>query len=364
MGKFYLLNSAVNKNTAKNVVYKKISNNLSTNQSVFKNVSSIKSAVTSKNITNSIPLKAIQKKYNSNSTNVSYVAPKKLSSDDKQILTALDTAKTDSSTSSKKSNTEESSSAKKTEQTNPTKQSNPFLQKIIEKIKAILNKKISSTTNTGSTSVSPTTVDNAASDIAGSSAVKGLQSVSFNGQQYNSIIDQGRLNTLVNQAAKSGIVTNEKMGGKNDMCLAIAETYGAVIGGFSHYDLSGKNKSSILSYSTNKDQSFYSAKNYGSQEEMMSEIKKQLDAGKPVMLHVNGNKSGTSRHYVTIVGYKSSAGSNLKAEDLLIWDSYNSTLRTVASSKSGYKGNGKDRFLITGKQTGRDYNYQILTAKV
>ncbi len=91
---------------------------------------------------------------------------------------------------------------------------------------------------------------------------------------------------------------------------------------------------------------------------ILNEIYKQINSGKPAILHVNGNLEGTSRHYVSVVGYKASVKSGLKlqATDLLIIDSYDAQLETMDKEKS--------RFMISGYDTGRTtYGYQMFYIK-
>ena len=91
-------------------------------------------------------------------------------------------------------------------------------------------------------------------------------------------------------------------------------------------------------------------------QEVLKIIYNELIQGKPLVLQVNGNSEGTSRHYVTVVGMKktvTSAG-DLKDTDLLIFDAHQGTIRKV-----GVKGSG-NRFMVTGAACRKDYSgYQI-----
>lgn len=87
---------------------------------------------------------------------------------------------------------------------------------------------------------------------------------------------------------------------------------------------------------------------------VLEKIYELINEGQPMVLHVNGNKEGTSRHYVTVVGYKDSvtSGSTMTEEDLLIIDSYDGKLERMDRSES--------RFIISGYDTGRTgYGYQL-----
>ncbi|MBE6148377.1 MAG: hypothetical protein E7167_02650 [Firmicutes bacterium] len=91
-------------------------------------------------------------------------------------------------------------------------------------------------------------------------------------------------------------------------------------------------------------------------QEVLKIIYSELTQGKPVVLQVNGNKAGTSRHYVTVIGMKKSvrSGSTMKDTDLLIFDAHQGTVRKI-----GTKGSG-NRFLVTGAACRKKYSgYQI-----
>jgi len=82
-----------------------------------------------------------------------------------------------------------------------------------------------------------------------------------------------------------------------------------------------------------------------------NEIKK----GRPVVIQVNGNKQGTSRHFVTVVGVKKGVtASSIKETDLLIIDSWDGRLETMNGKGSG------TRFLTSGADCHKDYSgYRI-----
>lgn len=94
-----------------------------------------------------------------------------------------------------------------------------------------------------------------------------------------------------------------------------------------------------------------------SKQVVLEKVYELINTGQPVVLHVNGNKAGTSRHYVTVVGYKNSvtSGSSMSEQDLLIIDSYDGKLERMDRDSS--------RFMISGYDTGRTgskgYGYQL-----
>ena len=75
----------------------------------------------------------------------------------------------------------------------------------------------------------------------------------------------------------------------------------------------------------------------------------QIVEGKPVIMQVNGNSSGTVRHFVTVVGVKSDVKKDTISEsDLLILDSWDGKLESMDTEYS--------RFMTTGKETNKDYS--------
>ena len=94
----------------------------------------------------------------------------------------------------------------------------------------------------------------------------------------------------------------------------------------------------------------------GTKEQILTEIYNEIKAGRPVILQVNGNKQGTSRHFVTVVGFKKSVTSaeELKETDLLILDSWDGQIESMNGKGSG------TRFMTQGTETGNgNYGYRI-----
>ena len=89
-------------------------------------------------------------------------------------------------------------------------------------------------------------------------------------------------------------------------------------------------------------------------QQVLNVIYQEVTAGRPVILQVNGNKQGTSRHFVTVIGFKSSVqnAQSLKATDLLILDSWDAQIERMDQSSS--------RFVTTGAACHKDYSgYRI-----
>ena len=100
--------------------------------------------------------------------------------------------------------------------------------------------------------------------------------------------------------------------------------------------------------------SFYS----DSKTETLQKIYSEIVNGRPVVMQVNGNKTGTSRHFVTVVGFRNSVTdpNALTEKDLLIMDSWDGQIERMDQANS--------RFMTTGKQTGKDYTgYYLRTLK-
>lgn len=87
---------------------------------------------------------------------------------------------------------------------------------------------------------------------------------------------------------------------------------------------------------------------------VLANVYNELVQGKPVIIQVNGNKQGTSRHYVTVVGFKKDVTSarDIEESDLLIIDSWDGKLEPLGESGS--------RFMVTGAACHKKYSgYQM-----
>lgn len=95
-----------------------------------------------------------------------------------------------------------------------------------------------------------------------------------------------------------------------------------------------------------------------SKEDVLEKVFNEVANGRPVVLHVNGNKQGTSRHFVTVVGFKSSVtnASNLAEQDLLIIDSWDGKIERMDTPTSRFMTSGKD----CGKKDYSGYRIQYL----
>lgn len=144
---------------------------------------------------------------------------------------------------------------------------------------------------------------------------------------------------------------SQNAGSYSDLCLSFAYYHA-----YKLFD--GSALSSMSARAASKYQ--YAAKFKKAENDDMSIIVglvyDNINNNKPVVMQVNGNKAGTSRHYVTVVGYRSGKSrSELTGKDLLIIDSYDGKLETMDTSSS--------RFMMTGHARGSDYGYQIYMLK-
>ena len=137
----------------------------------------------------------------------------------------------------------------------------------------------------------------------------------------------------------------------NDKCLSFAYFHAYAL--FSG-DMSG-NGDTGMSYTRAGKFKEYDNDN---KQEVLKIVLSELQAGRPLVIQVNGNKTGTSRHYVTVVGVKKGVtASTIKETDLLIFDSYQGTVRKI-------DGQPGSRFLVTGAACHKKYSgYQIYYLK-
>ena len=91
---------------------------------------------------------------------------------------------------------------------------------------------------------------------------------------------------------------------------------------------------------------------------ILKEIYNEVNKGNTVIVQVNGNKKGTSRHYVTVLGYNSRVknADEITEDDLITLDSYDGKVKKLGT-------NGR-RFMVTGAACHKKYSgYQIYKLK-
>lgn len=159
------------------------------------------------------------------------------------------------------------------------------------------------------------------------------------------------LKNFVSAMRSKGIYQGANPEKYNDKCLSFAYFHAyALYSG----DTSG-NGDTGMSYTRAGKFKEYDNDN---KQEVLKIVLSELQAGRPLVIQVNGNKAGTSRHYVTVVGVKKGVtASTIKETDLLIFDSYQGTVRKI-------DGQPGSRFLVTGAACHKKYSgYQIYYLK-
>lgn len=127
-----------------------------------------------------------------------------------------------------------------------------------------------------------------------------------------------------------------------DSCLSFA---------YSHaYDLFTGSRTNTAQAGNYAHASSFSDYFNDNKNETLSKIYSEIMSGRPVVLQVNGNTAGTSRHFVTVVGFNSNvlSSGNLTEKDLLIMDSWDGKVERMDTEKS--------RFMTTGAACGKDYS--------
>lgn len=144
-------------------------------------------------------------------------------------------------------------------------------------------------------------------------------------------------------AYSKGIRQDSNAGRYGDLCLAFSYVHASNLKSGS----TGDTAESAFNWDHAGEFKDYFSNSKG---DTLSTIYNEVTKGNPVILQVNGNKEGTHRHFVTVVGFKNTVtdASKLKESDLLILDSWDGQLETMDSSSS--------RFMTTGAQTNKSYS--------
>ena len=184
--------------------------------------------------------------------------------------------------------------------------------------------------------------------FSGEDLSTGMTLISVGGQNYKAINTPIDVASFSNQMIRRGVRQNYN-----------SEIYGGACLGFSYTHAWGLYKGNT-NYSAEDGKNYVGAGNFSTyvndnEQVLLGVVYQQLTQNKPVIIQVNGNKAGTSRHFVTVVGFKDTVKSanDIKATDLLIIDSWDGKLETMDAQNS--------RFLTTGAQCGKkDYSgYRI-----
>ena len=146
-----------------------------------------------------------------------------------------------------------------------------------------------------------------------------------------------------NYAYQKGIRQDSNSGRYGDLCLAFSYVHASNMMTGSTAD----NAESAFNWKYSGDFKDYFS---NSKQQTLTTIYNEIVEGKPVVLQVNGNKEGTHRHFVTVVGFNKNVNSaeTIRESDLLIYDSWDGKIETMNTSSS--------RFMTTGAQTGKTYS--------
>ena len=195
----------------------------------------------------------------------------------------------------------------------------------------------------GDLSASNTIAETTNSEFASISGSGTMTSGNFNGNTYNVANTKGELQSYIDYIKKNQVAETKDF-----------DTYGGHCLGFSYVHAYGiytnrRNYTADNGLHSSSGGSFTKYINDDKQA-VLSKVYTELNQNKPVVLQVNGNSKGTSRHFVTVVGYKSSVtnAAELKETDLLIIDSYDGKLKSMDQAGS--------RFMTSGAQCGKDYS--------
>ena len=169
-----------------------------------------------------------------------------------------------------------------------------------------------------------------------------VSSMSLLGSNYNVINSAMSPVEYQSFAYDKGIRQNSNTERYSDYCLAFSYVHASNIYNNSTSD------NAESAYNWKHAAEFYDYFN-DNKTETLQVVYDQIMEGKPVILQVNGNKAGTSRHFVTVVGVKDGVTkSNVSEGDLLILDSWDAKLERMDESTS--------RFMTTGKETHKSYS--------
>ena len=173
-----------------------------------------------------------------------------------------------------------------------------------------------------------------------SSNANNMSSGQIEGNDYNVVDTKGGALNFANHIDKDKVSEATNPSDYNGHCLGFAfmNCWGLYTNNRKYTAKDGRayRGQSNFSQYTNDDKS-----------EFLKRLYDELSNNKPTVVQVNGNKKGTSRHYVTVIGFKKSVKNRneLTEKDLLIIDPYDGKTKTMDKAKS--------RFLVTGKQCGK-----------
>ena len=188
----------------------------------------------------------------------------------------------------------------------------------------------------GSSSGSSTQGGQGSTDYNPSDKGSGTKTINTLGKSWTVINTKTSVTSYANHLKNKGVRQNAN-DAWGDKCLGFSYThaYGLYTNNKSYTGKDGANYAGASKFKAFVDDN---------KQAVLKAIYNEINAGRPCVLQVNGNKKGTSRHYVTVVGYKSGvrSGDTITEDDLLIIDSWDAKLETMDGSSSRFMTSGKD----------------------
>ena len=184
-------------------------------------------------------------------------------------------------------------------------------------------------------------------DYEGGGTGNGATTMNLLGGNFVVVNTSINVSNFSSQMRRNGVWQGSNSEKYGDKCLGFAYTHawGLYSGTTNYNGDSGMNYAGASHFSTYMNDNL---------QDVLGVIYSEINKGRPVVLQVNGNKQGTSRHFVTVVGYNSNvtSASSLKATDLLIMDSWDAQLERMDQANS--------RFVTSGRDCHKDYTgYRI-----
>ena len=163
------------------------------------------------------------------------------------------------------------------------------------------------------------------------------------GDNFTVINTRVKVLDYVSIIQKRGVFQSSNIKKYTDMCLGFADTHswGLYTGNTSYTADDGANYTGASNFASYINDS---------KQDVLSKVYNEISNGRPAILQVNGNSKGTSRHFVTVVGFNSrvTSPSTITEKDLLIIDSYDGRLERMDQNGS--------RFMTSGKDCHKDYS--------
>ena len=167
---------------------------------------------------------------------------------------------------------------------------------------------------------------------------------------YKFVATKNNPRSFANQIKSLDVAETHDLNKYSDHCLSFAYYYAYMLA--KGDNLSSMSADDAYSY---KYAAYFKSYTNDSKQDVLAKAYDLLSEGQPVILQVNGNSQGTSRHYVTVIGYKDSVTSRdtITEKDLIMIDPYNGNLRRMDEKIS--------RFMISGYDARKKpgYGYQL-----